>query len=80
MLTLGGGGGGLGNNHSSIKCFVMNQMFSNLVCSFDMTVVRINFQLQLWALIIIDDISSYSNIKLSNIALYGGENAINYIF
>ena len=43
---------GLRYNHSSIECFVMNQILSNLVCSVDVIVVRINFQLQLWALII----------------------------
>ena len=51
----------------------MNQILSNLICSLDVIVVRINFQLQLYALIIIDDISSYSNIKLSNAASYGRE-------
>ena len=58
----------------------MNQILSNLVSSADVIVVSINFQLHLWALIIIDDISSYSNIKLSNSVLYGRENAINCIF
>ena len=44
----GGGGGGAGrvrNNHSSIKCFRMNQILSNLVCSVDVIVVSRNFQL-----------------------------------
>ena len=48
MLNFGGGGGGgLRNNHCSIKCFVMNQILSKSVCSVDVIVATVNFQLLL---------------------------------
>ena len=48
MFNFGvGEGGGLRNNHNSIKCFVMNQILSYLVCSVDMIVIGRGFQLQL---------------------------------